>query len=225
MKEQKDKYNSPLDVIQMLLDGGLVGEKENINYNHMAIHIYRLVFTSIFMTSLKLTYTIIELLEEQHKIAKRFGTDRFPALNQIEKMVKLDIGQQKANSSLSPITLSNGYQLPSSKVLCSKRTVFIDLLSVTQSKELQGSNPTKFNPVRYLNKGGTITQIDRAYLSFRLGQKTCPGHFFAMLQIKNFFSIIIRNYKISLVSGTKPKKLMFEDNRISSNDGVIFEKR
>ncbi|KAG9284938.1 hypothetical protein G9A89_006316 [Geosiphon pyriformis] len=242
MREQGDKYNPPLDVIQMLLDGGLVGEKENINYNHMAIHIYILAFSSIFTTSLKLTNAIIdyaaetdyqkELLEEQDKIAKEFGTDGFPALDQIEKMVKLDsflkesirynehfLGLQKANISSSPITLSNGYQLPS------KRTVFIDLLSVTQSEELQGSNPTKFNPVRYLNKGGTTTRVDRAYLSFGLGRNACPGRFFAMLQIKSFLSIIIRNFKISFVDGTKPKKLNFEGNRIPSNDGVIFEKR
>ncbi|KAG9286061.1 hypothetical protein G9A89_022738 [Geosiphon pyriformis] len=242
MREQGDKYNPPFDFVQKILDDNVAGEKENIDYNLMAILIYSIIFVSIAGTSVKLSDAIIdyanetdyqkELQEEQEKIAQEYGADKFITIPQLEKMVKLQsfikesiryneefLGLPKVNLSSSPITLSNGYQIPP------KRTVFCDLLSVKESEEYHGSDPTKFDPRRYLNKNSSTTLVSRTYLPFGLGRNACPGRFLAMTYVKILLSMIIRNYKVSFASGAKPKKTVFEGRFIPSSDGVIFEKR
>ncbi|KAG9286062.1 hypothetical protein G9A89_022739 [Geosiphon pyriformis] len=242
MREQGDKYNPPFDFVQKILDDNLAGEKENIDYNLMAVMIYAIIFLSILATASKLTYAIIdyatetdyqkELQEEQEKIAQEYGPDKCITIPQLERMVKLEsfikesmrynediLGLSKVNLSSSPITLSNGYQIPP------KRTVWCDLLSVKESEEYHGSDPTKFDPRRYLNKNSSTTLVSRTYLPFGLGRHACPGRFFAMTNIKLLLSMIIRNYKVSFVGGAKPKKTVFEGRLLPSSDGVIFEKR
>ncbi|KAG9304098.1 hypothetical protein G9A89_006008 [Geosiphon pyriformis] len=209
----------------------LAGEKEKIDYNRMARFIYTLIFVSVYPTSLKIADAILdyaaeteyqkELVEEQEEIAKEYGPDGFPTIAQLEKMVKLDsfvkesirynedfLNVPKLNTSSSPITLSNGYQIPpNGKVIC-------DFISVIESEELHGSHPNKFDPRRYLNKNEPITRLSRGFLSFGLGRYACPGRFFAMNLAKILLSMIIRNYKVSLKVGTRPKKIIFEEHRL-----------
>ncbi|KAG9293132.1 hypothetical protein G9A89_016494 [Geosiphon pyriformis] len=68
-------------------------------------------------------------------------------------------------------------------------TVLFELLNIAESRELQGSNTTEFEPLRYLNKGVTIAHLDLAETLVLLAPLQC-------FKPKSLLSMIIRNYKI-----------------------------
>src|SRR5207248_476737 len=98
---------------------------------------------------------------------------------------------------------SNGYQVPNGY------TVLIYLRNVHFDDEKFGPDPSKFDGYRYLGKDSPASRVSRDFLNFGMGRHACPGRNFSVHEIKLFISILIKKYKITTKSGTRPTNLFF----------------
>ena len=100
-------------------------------------------------------------------------------------------------------TLSNGVIIPKGCL------VTVNLRSIYKEESLQGPEPLKFNPWRFVGKSGKdSTKVGVDFLPFSMGKHACPGRFIAtqgkrdseetMLNI-SFIDILIKRVKWLMV--------------------------
>ncbi|CAG8475950.1 20425_t:CDS:2, partial [Racocetra persica] len=163
-KRLGDAWVAPLDALQYYLDDPEIApdlDPNNVNYNYIADAICVFVFAAMGTTTNGATCSLYDLVErkqqywqelyqEAQEINKQCNGNELTS-DDIARMVKLDsfvkeslrlssstVGLQHKCLSKSYYTFSNGYQIPSG------RLVTLNFSDTNNNEELQGQNPTEF---------------------------------------------------------------------------------
>lgn len=81
-------------------------------------------------------------------------------------------------------------------------SIGIPLLTLSRSPKYF-EDPEKFMPERFLDERMIQKKNPFTYLPFSFGVRTCPGQKFAMFEMKNVLSKILRNFKVSLTKDSE----------------------
>jgi cytochrome P450 len=76
--------------------------------------------------------------------------------------------------------------------------VWILLLALHQDLDIWGSDAKEFNPERFANGANGACKLPHVYLPFGVGQRTCLGQNFAMVELKIILALIVSNFSFSL---------------------------
>ena len=129
---------------------------------------------------------------------------------------------------LEDYTLSDGTRLPKGTHFCMASQAIQNDASVTESPNVfDGFRYYKMrqNPVDAHRHQFATTEPD--VLNFGHGKYSCPGRFFASLEIKNILVRLLMNYDFKLPDGQKrPQNLVAHEYIFPNPDGkIMFKER
>ncbi|KAK9761687.1 hypothetical protein K7432_013220 [Basidiobolus ranarum] len=92
-----------------------------------------------------------------------------------------------AHYARKDIQMSNGVIIPKGQtVICNLHSAHFN--------EAQGENPLEFQPWRFVGQPKTATRVGSDYLPFGVGQRSCPGRYLAIQEIKTVVCMIVTSY-------------------------------
>ncbi|KAG0057664.1 hypothetical protein BGZ83_005603 [Gryganskiella cystojenkinii] len=157
--------------------------------------------------------------------------DRDFSISTLKRMVKMDSfvreifryraeRLQLTHAARQRFTFSNGmYISKGAKVIVNHHSLY-------QATDLQGEDPSKFRPWRFVGKAKTATKASIDYLPFGMGMHACPGRFLAIQEIKTVGSLLISKYsRIEIQDKSKTKEVLFAKFGAPVPTGLIFTSR
>ena len=76
--------------------------------------------------------------------------------------------------------------------------IWIWLPAIHQDPDLWGFDAEKFNPERFANGILGACKFPNAYIPFGVGNRTCPGQYLAITEMKILFTIILSHFSLSI---------------------------
>ncbi|CAI2172017.1 5635_t:CDS:10 [Funneliformis geosporum] len=116
-------------------------------------------------------------------------------------------------------TFSNGYTVPKGRII----NMYTE--SLLKSKESYGDDAEEFKPYQFVNKNSPATNVDRSYIIFGGGKRSCPGRFFAVNEIKLALHKLILRYHIETKSGIIENKFILGPITLPPRNSLIFKDR
>ncbi|KAI5076967.1 hypothetical protein GOP47_0009032 [Adiantum capillus-veneris] len=160
--------------------------------------------------------------------AKEVGTF---AYEEIRKMHYLHAALSESMRLFPPIPSDPKYAaeddvLPDGTKVQKGYEVSYNVFAMGRARQVWGDDCLKFKPERWLGEDGAFVAVSPfKYPVFQAGLRTCLGKDFAYIQIKQVVASLVRDYKISLSPGFKPK-LSFSINMLMTNGlPVILHRR
>ncbi|EDV26239.1 uncharacterized protein TRIADDRAFT_22681, partial [Trichoplax adhaerens] len=147
------------------------------------------------------------LIEEQHEV---FGDDddleplsyeKLKELKHLDRTLKETLRLRPPIMTMMRMAKTpqkvKGYTIPTGHQICVSPTVNQRLYSVWKDGET-------FNPDRFAEEG--LDNSEKfSYVPFGAGRHRCIGEFFAYVQIKTIWSVLIRTYELDLVDNYFPE--------------------
>ena len=136
-------------------------------------------------------------------------------LEMIDRMTYLDAvvkevlrlypeGVNIVNRIVTEDTTIGGFQIDQNVT-----SVLVDVYSIHHNAEFWGPVDTnQFHPDRFLPHYETFTRPQSAFLGFGLGQRSCPGKNFAILEMKVVIAKLLQSFTISPANGDKTPKIL-----------------
>ncbi|KAL7747568.1 hypothetical protein RI367_007009 [Sorochytrium milnesiophthora] len=213
VKQEHDSvFGYMLDQYPHVTDASPEHEKREL-VRVLAAQLRSLMFASIHTTTtnanLVLYYLVqhapqcmAEILDEQLEV---LGGDSTITFESLKHMKKLDsfirevfrysvVGIILCHRSLAD---DGQYELPDGQTVPSNKHIYLNATAIHRSEDLQGPEPDKFDPWRFLHNGRQAIKAGPDYLHFGHGPHACPGRFFAIQEIKAVISMLITKYNIS----------------------------
>jgi cytochrome P450 len=102
------------------------------------------------------------------------------------------------------------------------------LFLLTRAAWMQESaftNPTEFQPERWLSGADAVEHNPSTFIPFGSGPRFCPGHSLALLEIKAVIVMLCRNFAIAKSFTTQPVKEYFAFTMMPTNLLINFYRR
>ncbi|KAF9967740.1 hypothetical protein BGZ70_008401 [Mortierella alpina] len=118
------------------------------------------------------------------------------------------------------VVLSNGMVIPKGS------KAIINMASVHQNAEVQGEDPTEFQPWRFIGKAKTATKVSSEFLPFGIGRHSCPGRFLAIQELKTVGALMVSQYsKIQFQDPSKKMQALLSAVGAPMPTGLVFTSR
>ncbi|KIY48214.1 cytochrome P450 [Fistulina hepatica ATCC 64428] len=223
-RELQDRGKVPNDLLSWMLDAA--PETEN-TIPSLARRYLVLNFAALHTSTGSLNHTLYHLAahpewvdvlrEEVVTVTEQLGW----TYEAIEKMYRIDSLIKESlrysgiawatmeRKTMQPLTLSDGTYIPKGTLIFTT-----DLPHRDPSKY---DDPQTFDPWRFykmrnsdnLASSAPLTAVGPAFVTFGRGRHTCPGRFFAAMELKTIIAHILLDYDIKFLDGKRPKDSIF----------------
>jgi cytochrome P450 len=209
-RAQPQQEEEEKDLLQMMIAATEEGDKltdEELIHNVSTLFIGGQETASSSLTStLYLLAKNAEYQERMRNEAKEILHDRDPEYADMAKCPLINAVAKESLRIYPPLIgfsrmskedcVVNGYHVP-------KGTMF-SLLSLAAHKSPEFfEDPEAFKPERWISSYENENKINKAWLPFGVGSRTCIGNHFTMLQMKCALAMLIREFKFNETSELK----------------------
>ncbi|KAJ3045936.1 hypothetical protein HDV00_006202 [Rhizophlyctis rosea] len=207
-RELGERYEAPDDMLEFLIESRLPDGTPQNNEEILG-RIFALIFASMITTTFRtwqLLYDVAgnpsiekQLYEEQQAVIEKHGTaftkEAVADMKLMETCVRESLRLSvsvfaSSRRAMQDVEFADGVKVPEG------RMVFLAGYDIHRNPE-RYPDPDTFNPSHQAGK--IATTPDRNFVLFGMGKHTCPGRFFAVLEMKAAIAALLRKYEFYVV--------------------------
>jgi len=211
-KLRETQSEQQVDLLGLLLDAKDEDDGTRLTNTQLHHHALTFVLAGHETTSVAMSWVLYLLSQHpqvEEKVIEEINTilgERTDfTMEEVEKLTYLDHVIKETMRVYPPVPIVTrkavnddtlaGYHIPAGTkiVLCP---------GAIHKLDTYWENPLEFRPERW----ETADQNQYSFMPFLVGPRGCIGNKFAMLEMKTLLPIILRNFKVALVPGTKVGK-------------------
>jgi len=220
-KDPSEKSNNLVNTMIQLNSSNLITEKELVG------NIWLLFIAGHETTATALSWGLYELAlypEIQEEISQEiisiFGRDRVPAMEDVDKSVKLNCFMNEVLRLHPPITL-----IPTRVATCDiqyknycipKGTPIAINFMALHRHPAHWENPDKFDPKRFLPENSKSRHLF-AYMPFSSGKRQCTGMHFSLTEQRLFYVLFLSKFRVGQPRDLEKRKEPHTPNHIGLN--------
>lgn len=241
---RRPDYKKANDSMQWIIDDAET-RGEHLSLRKQSDLQMTMIFVSILTTASACLSVLYDLLSQPEYI-KPIRDEVDQVMNEsaghldaptLAKMDKLDSFIKEVQRVNGASTVNNLRQVTSSKGITFRNglhlpqgTVFGVANALINIDPQHWKNPEQFQGFRYANLRASdpensqrffMTSTGHSQMTFGHGRHSCPGRFFAALEIKTIFALLLSNYELQPLE-QRPRGPMFAGNALANKEVDIF---